>query len=993
MDGPHLGSMASHHDNIQPVLPRRLPEIYDLEIHNTWTGNLEDPVAVKISMEVLCHPNTLVPLLNTNFPGISLQTTSVSRVHSDHFGTSDQSRDDGRSPSPLSAHSFSVAGVTEIREELSFDAEKSSALDEGHVASEIKAFHNVESPGNRFMEENARSDSTSPQSERPKVTRLRTTSLQTTFRRDMTPITTPTKPPPVHLNLARSESGNTSQNLGKRSAAVACLPSSASDTESETEEDKKTVACQNMSHSAVSIGSALRDKNLARSPRANRMQRSRSSVSGTLCSSHSSRGPKAAPMSRETLDQALSDTASDIDFCSASYIEIAGNDFSSTTATLVYPEDADTSTVSPTVEMEHENDSNFTVKDMAILEDSLSEKESWRHRRGHVDGYSTPTQPGREHTGSRKIPTSPLNEKQQFPINCTNGASPHIPTKSPKDEKQPLRFGGTDGAADTESVNDSLDSSETPAPRSPSIPLLDPKHDGMTAETRSPDTSRTLTQPGSTEQCLSESPTEDFTNNPEERPENSQPEIFSEPELTVSNGIVYIKSPPNITPVPYKVVLATDINLQKGVPSGWSRLTIPGLPRLKKDDIGVFLFQTPPNHGLEFRTANLEGNKWSGDCFMAGFAYCGDLVIDLHRCNKGFYGIVKDFTVEQEIKADIIRLPDAADSAHGHPTDVCVQYQAFCSVKLPNRSFFAEKCCVMLLVDGGPEGFFRSELDIQETGLQVIQIEPEQDTPLGISTLQIICNPKDYEMFCISWTVKFSRDKAISWLPRVYPGPSGSNDRAKHYLRYTHLERDIGIPATNAVSYAPEGSPTETTSEVASSNKTGDLVSIDEETIIQCDEDAIVGHGQRCASLAKRVIVGMCCAGFAMLAIVWLGDKYANACSRSLRDISQPLVPKKGAMNVSTEVSQFADDETHFESGLQLNQTEPIEWKAVLSKEPSEQETFDVQVELEEAKFEAETAKEEEQQSFHPVTALAFRERMDNWLGWRGPFDPAGDRV
>ncbi|RAH85715.1 hypothetical protein BO86DRAFT_164661 [Aspergillus japonicus CBS 114.51] len=466
----------------------------------------------------------------------------------------------------------------------------------------------------------------------------------------------------------------------------------------------------------------------------------------------------------------------------------------------------------------------------------------------------------------------------------------------------------------------------------------------------------------------------------------------------------------------------------------------------------VLLFQIPADHGLEFRVTNLGRYKMVENCFLAELVYCGDLMIPLRRCNQNFYGIIKGFTVDQEIKAEIMPCSGAAEGTKDQQKAICIRYQAFCSVKLHNRCFCAEKCCVLLSIDGGPEGFFRTELDTRKTGLQVVQIAPEHDTPLGTSTLQIICNPKNYEMLCVSWTVKLSPNdnkKASSWLPRVYPGPSGSNDRAKHYLRYTHLERGDESPAKSAANHhpgessskmTPEGSeaglqtqeqplghlshseesgaadasPVGGTEEGANIGEgafrmtAGEVMGVGEEArgaasgvdggeIIQRGEDAIAGQNGKHASLATKGLVVVFCLGVAvggMFTSVWLDNIYTNALSRSFRGSSQPpVIMSERGINLTSEVSSVAADENHSQQMLQLNNTESVEGDVNLSEEPTEQESVDAEeVELEELGSGADEVGEK-QQPLHPHQTRSFRDQVDYWLGWRGPIVPDGGQV
>ncbi|PYH45257.1 uncharacterized protein BP01DRAFT_423441 [Aspergillus saccharolyticus JOP 1030-1] len=1008
--------MASCPGKAQDSSPQASLEISNLEIRNTWTGNFEDPVVARVSLEA--------QILNTRHSDISLVNTSVTRVHSHHFGQSDGLKYEDRPPSPLFAFSSSVTEVSDIGEEPTLDPDKSPQSME-HEASGAHSPNSAESSSRGpCVGDTDRSDSTSPQSARPRTTRLRTTSLQTDCHRAVTPSTTSTESLAFRLNIARSQGWNLSQNLGKRSAADACLPSSASDTESE-KDGKKAAGRDNTSHSAPSSGLVYRSKTLARSPQHGRMQRSRSKLSRSYCSNRSSQSSKSksAPTIGDPVEQARSDSSPEPGLCSSSYIEVAGNDLSNTTSSFVDIEQDAVSVVSPATEQPtFVSDSISSAKDLGVLEKSLWEHESWRHKECRADVHRISDGSDQEHTHDPETVAVPLGKKQQ----------PFL--------------GGTDGAADTENMSDCVDNDETP--KVPSLPGLSSEHGGMIAESQSPE--------GSPNPCPVKSEAskplnlDDPTESPEIPSRSSLQEVFGEPRLTLVDGILFLESPPNITPVPYKVVLTMTITLGKGTPSGWSYLIIPGLPRLRKGEDGILLFQMPANHGLEFRITNLSRYHMLEDCFAAEFVYHGDLVVPFRRCNQKFYGVLKGFTVEQEIMTEIIPCPGVTNSTADLLTDICIRYHAFCSVKLHNRCFCAEKCCILLAIDGGPEGSFRIEADTWETGLLVIQLMPETDTPLGTSTLKLICSPKDYAMFCINWTVRLSPAKAISWLPRIYPGSSGSNDRVNHYLRHTHLDNGVIIFARNAVNCEPEASPTRSASGQpgdseaslpteeqslehmpmesatptlsseshnkdvlstcgeASPNTIGEVTdleavpkefgkAVDEETNSQRDTNANTHGAGQSASLATRGLALLFCAGFAVgimfaFASVWLSTSYMKALSYPIQDLSRPPVPEEGCLNCTGDMSYLTEDEDHFQQGFEPENTELLAWEYSIPKELSEQESISVQVELEEVEPEAEV-RWKEQQPVHSPQVRSFRDRVDYWLGWRGPINPVGDQV
>ncbi|EAW24997.1 uncharacterized protein NFIA_104850 [Aspergillus fischeri NRRL 181] len=266
---------------------------------------------------------------------------------------------------------------------------------------------------------------------------------------------------------------------------------------------------------------------------------------------------------------------------------------------------------------------------------------------------------------------------------------------------------------------------------------------------------------------------------------------MSEPKLDFKNGILFIRNPENVRPAIYKFTVTVSVLLEKDKSKGWSNLVIPGLPRMRAGESGFFLFQIPEKHGLEFRTTNLQRYKIVENCFFAEFVNHGDLVVPLRVCDQKFYGIVKDFTVDQEIRADYQVIASTDHEGKGIQPAVMINYTAMCSLRLHNRCFWAEKCCFFLRLDGGPEGRFHCRLEPQETGLQMINLE-NKGIPVSVSYLQVICSPKDLDMFGVTWKVKLPGQQAVNWLPRIYPVSSTTCESNRNDLRqiFTELEAE-----------------------------------------------------------------------------------------------------------------------------------------------------------------------------------------------------------
>lgn len=267
------------------------------------------------------------------------------------------------------------------------------------------------------------------------------------------------------------------------------------------------------------------------------------------------------------------------------------------------------------------------------------------------------------------------------------------------------------------------------------------------------------------------------------------PVLEQDPELILQNGILFIKNPRDARPATYKFSITVSVVLVKNRSTGWFNLFLPGLPKLGDDDCGYFLFQVPEKRGLEFRTTNLQRYKMVENCFFAEFANSANFVVPLRVCNKRFYGVIRDFTVDQEIRAEHNIRDATSTSGHGDSqTNLSVKYNALCSLRLHNRCFSSEKCCFFLYVDGGPDGFYQCQIDPQSAGLQIIRLNNEEERPIGLSHVRIICSPKHLEMFCLSWEIHVPGKKAMNWLPRIYPASASSCHGLRHYLRSTFTE-------------------------------------------------------------------------------------------------------------------------------------------------------------------------------------------------------------
>ncbi|KAB8239383.1 uncharacterized protein BDW43DRAFT_317650 [Aspergillus alliaceus] len=267
----------------------------------------------------------------------------------------------------------------------------------------------------------------------------------------------------------------------------------------------------------------------------------------------------------------------------------------------------------------------------------------------------------------------------------------------------------------------------------------------------------------------------------------------SKPEIKVIDGVLLVQNPANVRAGIYKIAIIVSIFLLGEAPGGWYDLVIPGLPDMTTGESGFILFLIPEKYGVEFRTTNLRRYKMIEDCLFAEFIHKGDLVVPMRSFDQLNYGIVKDFVLDHEIKASPL-LNSIIDGNTSTQPGLSVRYHAICSLRLQQRCFWAEKCCFFLKLDGGPEGYFQCRLQPHNVGIQMITLPANGgSSSIGVSRLRIICSPRDFGVFCITWLVNISFT-ANHWLPRVHPGTtSNAKERSRSQLRATFARMHVDV--------------------------------------------------------------------------------------------------------------------------------------------------------------------------------------------------------
>ncbi|CAI7657163.1 unnamed protein product [Penicillium pancosmium] len=246
-----------------------------------------------------------------------------------------------------------------------------------------------------------------------------------------------------------------------------------------------------------------------------------------------------------------------------------------------------------------------------------------------------------------------------------------------------------------------------------------------------------------------------------------------EPRLTFTAGRFHIVTP-GMEPAVYQVKITLSVPLQDGRP-GWRELVVPGLPRLPPDEHGYVYFVIPQNTGLEFRTSHLKRYKIVEGCLMGQMLISSRLILPLRPCHSNFFGYLKDFNVGQEIDEDILS---------DNESFRLVRYHAICSINLIQTDFWAERCGLWLYIHGGPHGEFCCSL--QKPGYQNIHLQyPGNGNAIGVSRVEILASRSNLDKFTITWEMKIAKRSRIR-MPRI---------RSNEYTE-AGIEEDLGEDVT-----------------------------------------------------------------------------------------------------------------------------------------------------------------------------------------------------
>jgi hypothetical protein len=172
------------------------------------------------------------------------------------------------------------------------------------------------------------------------------------------------------------------------------------------------------------------------------------------------------------------------------------------------------------------------------------------------------------------------------------------------------------------------------------------------------------------------------------------------------------------------------------------------------------------------------------NCLIAQFPVIQpNLVIPLRPCDARFYGFLRDFKVNQIIHTRV------TGDKRGSAT-CAIEYTAVCSLELIQRDIWAEKCGFYIYIHGGPEGEFACHLEKPKTKFQTVRLDSNPVSEPGITQLQIICAPLNLAMFAITWEMRVPRGEVGSWMPRITALPDGYHIEEELQDRYLDAEDD-----------------------------------------------------------------------------------------------------------------------------------------------------------------------------------------------------------
>lgn len=492
--------------------------------------------------------------------------------------------------------------------------------------------------------------------------------------------------------------------------------------------------------------------------------------------------------------------------------------------------------------------------------------------------------------------------------------------------------------------------------------------------------------------------------------EIEQPWPSDQPEVEETDGLVLLKNSERVRPATFKVSITIAIYVLLQNIKGWNDFEIPGIPKTGPSRIGVLLFRMPDNHGLEIRTTNVNRATFVEDCLVAEFSNSGSLVLPLRRCDREYCGNIADFTVDQEIVShNTVKAATASDGSDN--SVIQVRSHAVCYIALYNRCFWSKRCTIFLYVDGGPDGYFECDVTTQKHAMKKIFIEANDNTPMGVSRIQITCSPTNMNTFYVKWAMEFPGQRAAYWVPRIYPTSYKSHERRQESLRHSLLEV-LNDPSYLCSEVETTEVECDSDSEFTQSYEHVEIVSErandePEDTPFQKNaEQSFLSHiewalqsrlacyYQNPNSLLKQVLVGVFC--FAFLGLTFL--RLAFGVPANFLNLGQTLSPltqaplqdpaqtSQVAWSPSEKLCEKVQENVHDQvssntgpeildvlNGYRIVNVDAEEMKEFVGKEEEQQPKEDVGMEPGADGHE------------HEKSQISLRDKIDYWLGWSGP--------
>ncbi|KAG2419571.1 hypothetical protein HFD88_004367 [Aspergillus terreus] len=460
--------------------------------------------------------------------------------------------------------------------------------------------------------------------------------------------------------------------------------------------------------------------------------------------------------------------------------------------------------------------------------------------------------------------------------------------------------------------------------------------------------------------------------------QSSPTHVFVEPIVQSAGGLLYLECPEGVLQAAYKIVILANISMfdedqrigRPLHPPGWYTLIVPGLPKLKDDQNGYFLFLISPEN-----------------CFFAEFANPESFEVAMCVHDQDCYGPLKDFTVDQDIRATLMPTRRSDEQI----SRLRVRYHAVCSLRFSNIYVAAERCCFFLKVEGGPESFSQCTLEAIDEGLQVIELSADMSrTTESISRIQIICSSREFDEFCLTWEVAIPKDQQAYWLPSIYPDLSNvCLDRSKLRHAFTRLDSDSVVePSSEQEADVESSGSRETYNECYAE----DPISADEglsqrfAEVMGMMEELEFRETERRPLRVDRVVF-LLIVGFSLILSSLFSPVVITGPGVQLNDMGVGSYTGEGLVAHGHESGSDGNVTLspvcvcpHYGGLHMLREKERTE----IDANPMQDSIEDTQPMLDELKEGTKNGDTERTGNMH-AAPLSLRDRIDYFLGWKGP--------